>query len=91
MKERAAERFALPALGRAAERRPTGKMLRCRKMLGIAPDSPASGARFVGLLLCRSSEFEIVAFMIRFIYRWMAVIITHCYAEKRKNIDLFIS
>jgi len=43
-----AQRFALPALGRAAERRPTGKMLRCRKRLGIAPESPASGARFVG-------------------------------------------
>jgi len=43
----AAERFALPALGRAAERRPTGKMLRRRKRLGIAPESPASGARFV--------------------------------------------
>jgi hypothetical protein len=35
-------------LGRATERRPIGKMLRRRKMLGIAPDSPASGARFVG-------------------------------------------
>jgi len=45
--EVAAQRFALPALGRAAERRPTGKMLRRRKMLGIAPESPASGARFV--------------------------------------------
>jgi hypothetical protein len=45
----AAQRFALPALGRAAERRPTGKMLRRRKMLGIAPESPASGARFVRL------------------------------------------
>jgi len=44
----AAQRFALPALGWAAERRPTGKMIRRRKMLGIAPDSPASGARFVG-------------------------------------------
>ena len=43
----AAQRFALPALGRAAERRPTGKMLRRREMLGIAPESPASGARFV--------------------------------------------
>jgi hypothetical protein len=42
-----AQRFALPALGRAAERRPTGKRLRRRKRLGIAPDSPASGARFV--------------------------------------------
>jgi len=48
--EPATQRFALPALGRAAERRPTGKMLRRRKRLGIAPDSPASGARFVGLL-----------------------------------------
>jgi len=47
----ATQRFALPALGRAAERRPTGKMLRRRKMLGIAPESPASGARFVGLWL----------------------------------------
>jgi len=44
----ATQRFALPALGRAAERRPIGKMLRRRKRLGIAPDSPASGARFVG-------------------------------------------
>jgi hypothetical protein len=48
---RACQRFALPALGRAAGRRPTGKMLRRRKRLGIAPESPASGARFVGLLL----------------------------------------
>jgi hypothetical protein len=49
------QRFALPALGRAAERRPTGKMLRRRKMLGIAPESPASGARFVGrFLLCKT-------------------------------------
>jgi len=39
-----AQRFALPALGRAAGRRPTGKMLRRRKRLGIAPESPASGA-----------------------------------------------
>ena len=37
----------LLALGRAAERRPTGKRLRRRKMLGIVPRaaSPASGAR----------------------------------------------
>jgi hypothetical protein len=47
--ENNSQRFALPALGRAAERRPTGKKLRRRKMLGIAPESPASGARFVGL------------------------------------------
>jgi len=44
----AAQRFALPALGRAAGRRPTGKMLRRRKMLENAAESPASGARFVG-------------------------------------------
>ena len=44
----AAERCALPALGRAAGRRPTGKMLRRREMLEITPESPASGARFVG-------------------------------------------
>ncbi len=35
--------------GAGAGRRPTGKMLKRRKMLGIAPDSPASGARFVSL------------------------------------------
>jgi len=46
----AAQRIALPALRRAAERRPIGKMLRRRKMLGIAPESPASGARFVSPL-----------------------------------------
>jgi hypothetical protein len=34
--------------GRAAGRRPIGKMMRRRKLLGIAPESPASGARFVG-------------------------------------------
>jgi len=44
----AAERFALPALGRAAERRPTGKMLRRGKRLGIALESPASGGRVKG-------------------------------------------
>ena len=38
------KRFALPALGQVAERRPTGKMLRRRKMLENAADSPASGA-----------------------------------------------
>jgi len=44
----AAQRFALPALGRAAERRPIGKRLRRRKMLENGAESPASGARFVG-------------------------------------------
>ncbi len=43
-----AQRFALPALGRGRRSRPTGKMLRRRKLLEIAADSPASGARFVG-------------------------------------------
>jgi len=43
----ATQRFALPALGRAAERRPIGKMPRRRKMLENAAESPASGARFV--------------------------------------------
>ena len=42
------QRFALPALGRAAERRPAGKMLRRRKLIEIRSESPASGARFVG-------------------------------------------
>ena len=52
----ASQRFALPALGRAAERRPTGKMLRRGKMLGIAPESPASGARFVGQFVLRKTQ-----------------------------------
>jgi len=56
----AAQRFALPALGRAAERRPTEKMLRRRKRLEIAPESPASGARFVGQFLQDGFEFELV-------------------------------
>jgi hypothetical protein len=45
---RSAQRFALPALGRAAGRRPIEKRLRRRKMLENAAESPASGARFVG-------------------------------------------
>ena len=51
-----AQRFALPALGWAAERRPTGKMLRRRKRLGIAPESPASGARFVSPLFTEKKQ-----------------------------------
>ncbi len=43
----AAERFALPALGRGRRSRPTGKMKRRRKLLEVAAESPASGARFV--------------------------------------------
>jgi len=44
----ACQRFALPALGRAAGRRPIGKRLRRRKMLENGAESPASGARSVG-------------------------------------------
>jgi hypothetical protein len=47
----ASQRFALPALGRGRRSRPTGKMIRRRKLLEIAAESPASGARFVGTLL----------------------------------------
>ncbi len=42
-----AQRFALPALGRGRRSRPTRKMIRRGKLLEIAADSPASGARFV--------------------------------------------
>lgn len=38
----------VPALRWRRRSRPTGKMLRPRKKLGIAPDSPASGVCFVG-------------------------------------------
>jgi len=48
----AAERFALPALGRGRRSRPARKMLRRRKLPGMCADSPASGARFVGWRLC---------------------------------------
>jgi hypothetical protein len=43
-----AQRIALPALGRGRRSRPTRKMIRRRKLLEIAAESPASGARFVG-------------------------------------------
>ena len=56
----AAERFALPALGRAAERRPTGKMPRRRKLLEIYAESPASGARFVGQVLQDGFDFALI-------------------------------
>ena len=46
--QRAAERFALPALGRGRRSRPARKKLRRRKLLGMCAESPASGARFVG-------------------------------------------
>ncbi len=45
-----AQRFALPALGRGRQSRPTRKMIRRVKLLEIAAESPASGARFVGWL-----------------------------------------
>ena len=43
-----AQRFALPALGRGRRSRPARKMLRRRKLLEIAAESPASGVRSVG-------------------------------------------
>ena len=46
--EPAAQRFALPALGRGRRSRPARKMIRRRKLPEIAAESPASGARFVG-------------------------------------------
>ena len=46
----ATQRHALPALGRGRRSRPTRKRLRRRKLLEIAAESPASGARFVGTL-----------------------------------------
>ena len=45
------QRFALPALGRGRRSRPARKMIRRGKLLEIAAESPASGARFVGTLL----------------------------------------
>jgi len=58
-----AQRFALPALGRAAGRRPIGKMLRRRKKLGIAPESPASGARFVGRFWIKTRHHHFVVLL----------------------------
>jgi len=46
------QRFALPALGRGRRSRPTRKILRRRKLPGMCAESPASGARFVGLRFC---------------------------------------
>ena len=40
-----------PRWGGGRRSRPTGKMKRCRKLLEIAAESPASGARFVGQFL----------------------------------------
>ena len=48
----AAQRFALPALGWGRRSRPARKMLRRVKLLEICAESPASGARFVGLPAC---------------------------------------
>ena len=55
----AAQRIALPALGRAAGRRPTGKMLRRRKMLENAAESPTSGARFVRRVFIAPTIFSL--------------------------------
>lgn len=42
-----AQRFVLPAPGWGRRSRPTGKMLRRKKLPEIAAESPVSGARFV--------------------------------------------
>jgi hypothetical protein len=56
-----AQRFALLALGRTARSRPIGKMLRRRKLLENAAESPASSARFVGRKpICLVSKLRIV-------------------------------
>ena len=47
----AAQRFALPALGRGRRSRPARKMIRRRKLPEICAESPASGARFVGRVI----------------------------------------
>jgi len=54
----ACQRFALPALGRGRRSRPTGKMKRRRKLLEIAAESPASGARFVGCVYGNLNFFQ---------------------------------
>ena len=57
-----AQRFALPALGRGRRSRPTRKMIRRRKMLGMCAESPASGARFVGRFCSKTHSFLKMAF-----------------------------
>ena len=62
-----AQRFALPALGRGRRSRPTGKMIRRRKLPEIAAESPASGARFVGqFFILHETLFLTIQFLIRF-------------------------
>ena len=57
-----AQRFALPALGQGRRSRPTGKMIRRVKLLGICAESPASGARFVRrFVLCKTTRRIAVA------------------------------
>jgi len=53
-----AQRFALPALGRGRRSRPTRKMIRRRKLLEIAAESPASGARFVRCVRVEQDTFD---------------------------------
>jgi len=53
----ASQRFALPTLGRTAERRPTRKKIRRVKMLEMCAESPASGTRFVGRVCQRITTF----------------------------------
>jgi len=55
----AAQRYALPALGRGRRSRPARKRLRLEKCLRFSPESPASGACFVGLLYdCTGTMFS---------------------------------
>jgi hypothetical protein len=56
------QRFALPALGRGRRSRPARKMKRRRKLLEIAAESPASGARFVGQCFYFTTTFDFETF-----------------------------
>ncbi len=60
-----AQRFALPALGWGRRSRPTRKMKRRGKLLEIAAESPASGARFVSLRLgLKTPIFYPIAYLV---------------------------
>ena len=54
-----AQRFALPALGWGRRSRPARKMLRRVKLLEIAAESPASGARFVSRVFILQPIFSL--------------------------------
>jgi hypothetical protein len=50
--ERVGSRSTAPGRGRS---RPARKMIRRRKLLEIATEAPASGARFVGQMTCKDA------------------------------------